>query len=300
MEAGGHLAAASAGSALTLQHARPLAPQELNDRLDQARSSDQNDVQFAIMLPRDIADLEEVDVSEVGRKFDLERTGRPLDADPVTLFDLPPADLAFDEDIAIHFEDARSENIARTEEERFERPSFTASEVLILGIVHLPECIIGSEMLEVVADLMGNRLEEFFLPIPIIPAAGKLEKRAIIEHDAGTNFTRPAEIGWVGFRQALAERVDLRERGMENGSSLDFQTIDALPIRRRNGVEDLLSTRFELGEIHENIDQPPPGTRAIPVACCATSTLATRSRVPRSITSTRPGSDPTPSAVIKT
>jgi hypothetical protein len=159
-------------------------------------------------------------------------------------------DRHLEEDVASHLERAAVQRRAGAEEEGIEGLAVAAREVLVLHVVLDLQRVLERERLQVVADLVGHRLEELVLPVPGLVEPREREEGPVVERDDRADLARAAELRGVVLREALAQRVDLGDRGVRHRLPRDLQPVHPRAELRRDVVEDLLRPCPELLEGH--------------------------------------------------
>src|SRR5690606_34261438 len=127
------------------------------------------------------------------------------------------------------------DRLATAEKERIERLPLPSREVVIVRQIRLDQRILFGEVLEVMADLMGDRLEDLFLPVPVGILAAELEEGPVVERDGGA-YLGP-EVGWIVLGEAFTEGEDVGEGRMEDGPAGDVDPVDALLVGGRDLIE---------------------------------------------------------------
>jgi hypothetical protein len=155
------------------------------------------------------------------------------------------------------------------------------------------------------------------LSLPAVPpgaayaralAAVRAEGWELVAADsADGRIEATATTAWFGFKDDVVVRIqpdgagsrlDVRSLSRVGGSDVGTNARRIREyLRRVAGLPGVLGAPGEPGIGSGYFVAAPMRQKSIPPACCPTSTLATRRSAPRSITSTAPGSDPTPSWV---
>src|SRR5512144_2234372 len=183
--------------------------------------------------------------------------GRRPDTIPAPVpgqLDLLPAPyslLGLDEHVVVYLEGPGTQLLAITVEHRVERLSLVPGEILLRGpVVRFERGDVGLP-LEVMAQLVGQRLPGLLAPVEIAEAGERLE-RSVIENDTGLQAgagAAPLE------RDTLAQRVDVATQRMRDGLGADLDLHDpALELRRTVRLQP----PHQCAEVIQSHSSPPP------------------------------------------
>src|SRR6266550_2631394 len=137
-----------------------------------------------------------------------------------------PGEIAapFEKHIVIDLEDPLRDPLARPIEHRIERLSFVSRDVLLrCPVIRLQRVDMSAE-LDMMAQLVGQRVPCFGAPIEIGALAGKRPERAVKQHDARVQVRA---VAGPGERNTLAECVHVAVHGIGNRFGTDVDLGDA-------------------------------------------------------------------------
>src|SRR5690606_10076085 len=164
----------------------------------------------------------------------------------------------------LHPVDAAAEVVPALPVPRIEREALVPLEGLVRRIVHALERVLARERLQVVPELVRERLPELALPVELVLALRELAERSPVERDDGAGRVGPSELGGMILREALAQRVDVRERRVRGGLARDHEPVHASLVLLRNLLERGPCLALERTEVHVRQPLPPRGARADP------------------------------------
>src|SRR5690606_17241510 len=181
----------------------------------------------------------------------------PLELDPLTrLRPLPVRPVQ--EVVLLDSVPAPAPRLAGTEEQRVERLALPPLEVLVRRVVHRHQRVLRGERFEVVLELVRQRLPQLVLPVEPLVQPGEPQERAVIQHDHGPRRVRSAVVGEVVLRDALAERVDVRQRGVRLRGPLHHQPGPARLAALGDPPPDPPGTILEIVETQVRSSPPDP------------------------------------------
>src|SRR5690606_11483866 len=106
------------------------------------------------------------------------------------------------------------------------------------------------QRLEVVLELVRQRLPQLGLPVELRVQPREPPERPVVQHDGGPDRVRPAVVRQVAFGQALAQRVDVPAGRVRPRIPLHDQPVDPLLELRRDLLPHLVGAGLEFLESH--------------------------------------------------
>src|SRR5690606_2904062 len=73
-----------------------------------------------------------------------------------------------------------------------------------------PYTTLFRQRLEVVAQLVGERLPDLLVPVEVVVLLGDVKEGAVVQNDPGPGRVRSTPLRRIALRNALAQGVDLR------------------------------------------------------------------------------------------
>ena len=157
-----------------------------------------------------------------------------------------------DEHVVIDFPDLRVNPLTRPVERGIERLPLVAFEVLLRSpVIGLERGRVGAP-LQVVPQLVGERLPRLVAPVEVAQASEGGE-RAVVEHDARLQVgsaAAPLE------RDALAQRIDVPAHGVRNALGAHLDRHRPLEIRCRHLLQQAVDEPAEVIQPHSRTTTP--------------------------------------------